>query len=168
MIVYQFNAPHPYDEVFSHIERAIGTIGGKVKVKQPERGRMICGIGLLGNQKIEFFVENGQESCKCRATSSISGQIWNKFIVALGEDWGMKPYTSTSPLYVTDLLYMGDDVGRTAMSVDVSSRITYYKEGNDSFKKNVLVRLRYSNGMVQERVIGKNSPLYQELMARFK
>lgn len=168
MIIYQFNAPCAYDEVFVRLESAINAIGGKVKIKQPERGRMVCGIGLLGNQRIEFFVENGEDSCKCRATSSISGQIWNKFIIALGEGWGMKPYSSASPLYVTNLLYMGDDVGRTAMSVDVSHRITYYKEGNDTFNKNVLVRLRYSNGMIQEQVISKRSPLYQELMTRFK
>ena len=29
MIIYQFNAPHPYDEVFSYIEKTVNAIGAK-------------------------------------------------------------------------------------------------------------------------------------------
>lgn len=165
MLIYQFVAPHPYDEALAHIERAIVTIGGKIKSKDVGRGQVRCGVGF--SNKIEFFIEHGENSCKCRAMLHGSGQIWNKFIVALDEDWGMQPYSFKSPFYVKDLLYIGDDISKSGVSVDISNRISYYKEGHSSFKKTVVVRLLYSDGHIAEEEISKTSPLFQELMIRF-
>lgn len=165
MLIYQFVAPHPYDESLSHIEKTIISIGGRIKSKDIERGRMICGVGF--SNRIEFFVEPGETSCNCRALLHGSGQLWNKFIVALGEDWGMEACSFKSPLYVKDLLYIGDDISKAGVSVNISNRITYYKESRSSFKKTVMVRLLYSDGHIAEQEISKTSPLYQELMVRF-
>lgn len=116
--------------------------------------------------------------------------IWNAFIESLlkfapGVDFGMRP----GDLELVEVQFVGDGMEETFVSTTRNrpsvggalvggmlfgpagaiiggSAGTSYTTGKSSarFATNVLARGRYSNGLLTEGMVSRNSPAYQEIM----
>lgn len=145
----------------------------------------------VGNGIVRAVIGNGNFSIIfMRFTLGGLQIVWNAFIeslmkIAPGVDFGLKPGNAE----LVAVQFVGDDIEQVFVSTTTNSPSwggailggllfgtagaiiggsagTSYTTGRSStrFSNEVLAKARYSNGLLAEGLLSKNSPTYQEIM----